>query len=111
MLTTVEGIYEKGQVRLLESLPGVARARVAITVLPETLSAAAARKTSSPGLEPDTLPADITAEESDLSELGRKLLAIRQHAIARGMPLIPVDAILDEVRLGRAEADDDQNLR
>ncbi|NEV62353.1 hypothetical protein [Thiorhodococcus minor] len=38
MLTTVEGIYENGQIHLLESLPGVARARVVITVLPETMS-------------------------------------------------------------------------
>jgi hypothetical protein len=34
MLTTVEGIYEHGQVHLLEPLSGVEWARVVVTVLP-----------------------------------------------------------------------------
>ncbi|HAS51720.1 MAG TPA: hypothetical protein DCS21_08235 [Gammaproteobacteria bacterium] len=46
-----------------------------------------------------------------ISELGRKLLAIRQRAIAEGMKFDSVDDILEEVRQGRAEAGDDQNLR
>ncbi len=46
-----------------------------------------------------------------MTELGHNLLAIRQRAIARGMPLQSADAILVEVREGRAEAGDDQNLR
>lgn len=35
MLTSIEGIYENGRVRLLEPLPGVMRARVVVTLLPE----------------------------------------------------------------------------
>jgi len=35
MLTSVEGIYEHGEVRLLEPLPGIERARVLVTVLPD----------------------------------------------------------------------------
>ena len=35
MLTSIEGVYENGVVRLLEPLPGLARARVVVTVLPE----------------------------------------------------------------------------
>lgn len=38
------------------------------------------------------------------SELGRKLLAIRESAIAKGMTLQPLEEILEEVRQGRAEA-------
>ncbi|MTW21303.1 hypothetical protein [Allochromatium palmeri] len=79
--------------------------------MPETLSTLAAHEPPSPGLEPNTPPIEIAADESDLSELGLKLLAIRQRAIAGGMPLTPVDAILDEVRQGRTEAGDDQDLR
>lgn len=45
-----------------------------------------------------------------LTEVGRTLRAIRQRAIAKGMPLQSVDAILAEVREGRAEAGDDQDL-
>lgn len=33
MLTTVEGIYEHGRITLLEPLPGVTHARVAVTVM------------------------------------------------------------------------------
>jgi hypothetical protein len=45
------------------------------------------------------------------SEVGQRLRAIRQRAIARGMPLQSVDEILAEVREGRAEAGDDQDIR
>jgi hypothetical protein len=38
MLKTVEGVYENGQVKLLEPLPGIVRARVMVTVLPDHLS-------------------------------------------------------------------------
>jgi len=41
MLMTVEGVYENGQVRLLEPLTGVARARVVVTVLPDPPNPAA----------------------------------------------------------------------
>lgn len=51
------------------------------------------------------------ASAAPMTELGPTLLAIRQRAIARGMPLQSADAILAEVREGRAEAGDDQDLR
>lgn len=38
MLKTVEGVYENGQVKLLEPLPGIDRARVVVTVLPDQFS-------------------------------------------------------------------------
>lgn len=37
MLTSIEGVYENGVVRLLEPLPGLARARVVVTVMPDAL--------------------------------------------------------------------------
>lgn len=46
-----------------------------------------------------------------VSELGLRLMAIRQGAIAGGLKLNSVDDILDEVREGRAEGGDDQDLR
>lgn len=39
MLTTVEGVYENGEVRLLEPLAGITHARVMLTVLPDSLIA------------------------------------------------------------------------
>lgn len=44
------------------------------------------------------------------TSLGQQLRAIRQRALHKGMPLQSVDAILDEVHQGRAEAGDDQDL-
>lgn len=37
MLTTVEGVYENGEIRLLEPLAGIFRARVVVTVLPDSM--------------------------------------------------------------------------
>jgi hypothetical protein len=108
MLTSIEGIYENGQVRLLEPVPGVVRARVVVTLLPEPvvpLPPLAADTSDQVG----TLAPDGAAVAP--SALGRDLLAIRQRALARGLALVPVDAILEEVRQGRAEAGDDHDLR
>jgi hypothetical protein len=60
-VTAVEGLYEKGQVRLLESLPGVIRDRVVITIIPETLF---------PFAEQDGSPLDwqLTSEERAIWE-------------------------------------------
>jgi len=52
MLMTVEGVYQDGQVRLLEPLTGVARARVVVTVLPDP-----------PNLAVDPLDLPLTPEE------------------------------------------------
>jgi hypothetical protein len=101
MLTSIEGIYENGQVWLLEPLPGVARARVVVTLLPEPLvplpPPAADTSDQVGSLPPDGAPEAPSA-------LGRDLLAIRLRAIARGMPLESADAILVEVREDRAQA-------
>ena len=39
MLSSVEGIYEHGNVRLLEPLTGIGRARMVVTVVPEPVNA------------------------------------------------------------------------
>ncbi len=38
MLPTIEGVYEKGRVDLSENPPGIARARVLVTFLPESVT-------------------------------------------------------------------------
>jgi len=102
MLTGIEGIYEDGQVRLLEPLPGIERARVVVTLLPESmapLKAAeipAAKATADPvveGFEPRT-------------ELGRKLVALRHNYVEGGGKSMTVDEIMAEVRVGRGGAEE-----
>ncbi|WP_295444821.1 hypothetical protein [uncultured Thiodictyon sp.] len=77
--------------------------------LPDFLPAGTAVKVTVEPLAP--LLQGPLADDQTVTELGRELLAIRQRAIARGLPLQSADAILDEVRQGRAEAGDDQDLR
>lgn len=48
----------------------------------------------------DHEPVERTARGLSLTDVGRTLRAIRQRAIAKGMPLQSVDAILAEVREG-----------
>lgn len=108
MLTSIEGIYENGQVRLLEPLPGVVRPRVVVTLLPEPVAPI------TPPTAGTTEPAGGIAPDGSggtISPLGRDLLAIRQRALERGLALASVDVILEEVRQGRAEAGDDHDLR
>jgi len=45
MLTSIEGVYENGVVHLLEPLPGVIRARVVVTVIPEMPAASPPHQT------------------------------------------------------------------
>lgn len=45
MLTSIEGIFENGQVRLLETVAGVVRARVVVTLLREEETARSPIKT------------------------------------------------------------------
>ncbi|WP_462330579.1 hypothetical protein [Thiohalocapsa halophila] len=64
-----------------------------------------------------TGPAKVTVEpitrqtprvETDLSPLGQRLRAIRDAALAEGMPVMTQDEVLAEVRQRRGEpADDD----
>jgi hypothetical protein len=106
MLTTVEGIYENGMIRLLEPVPGVVRARVVVTVLPDQVNTldrdSALVKSDDISLEKDQMEEDFNPK----SELGKQLWEIRQRAIAKGMKLLSQDEILEEVRRRRGELDD-----
>lgn len=115
MLTSVEGVYENGVVRLLEPLPGVAQARVVVTILPDTLTPLPQRET------PPTLPEETAMEEparpltgdavvdhyQPRTELGRRLIGLRRAYIESGGKLMTQDEILAEVRQRRGESDDD----
>ena len=59
----------------------------------------------------DEIDEEVRRRRGGVSELGHKLSAIRQRAIAGGMKLDSVEDILDEVHQGRAEAGDDQGHR
>ena len=117
MLTSIEGIYENGVVRLLEPLPGVTRARVVVTVLPETLS-----PLSPDGALPPANGHKETEEEAPVmpltddsvvdqyqprTELGRKLIELRRAYLASGGKCLTQDEILAEVRRRRGEVVDD----
>jgi hypothetical protein len=115
MLTTVEGVYENGVVRLLEPLPGVAKARVVVTVLPdpqtplperETLSGPPAATTMAAPVEPPAADA-LIEHYQPRTELGRKLIELRQAYLASGGKLMTQDEILADVRQRRGEDDDD----
>jgi len=92
MLTTVEGIYENGAIRLLEPLRGIAHARVAVTVLPQAQG----------DIPVAIAPAAHTSFQPQ-SELGRRLFAVRQQAISVGMPTLTQDEVLTELRQRRGE--------
>lgn len=94
MLTSIEGIYENGQVRLLEPLPGVERARVVITLLPESMVRVKAAETPAA-----TATADLVVEHFEpRSALGRKLRALRRKDVEAGGKLLTADEIKAEVR-------------
>jgi hypothetical protein len=63
-----------------------------------------------PGLRVRVTIEPLPEAETGPTPLGAELRAIRQRALAKGMRLQSVEAILDEVRQGRAEAGDDQDL-
>ena len=101
MLTAVEGIYENGAIRLLEPLPGVSRARVVVTILPESVTTSDAPETFAQAKAED-MALEHDQEEEDFkpqTELGKRLWEIRQRAIAKGMKLLSQDEVLEEVRL------------
>ena len=103
MLTSIEGIYENGQIRLLEPIPGVARARVVVTLLPETPS-------SPPDQPPpaDTATVDTATERfRPRSALGRKLLALRRRHAGQAEPLLNLEEIEAELRERRGGLPDD----
>lgn len=106
MLTSVEGIYENGVVHLLEELPGVERARVVVTVLPDTPSSWPQHPSQSP--RPSQENRDAAAEMpigdavvdtyQPRTELGRKLIELRRAYIQAGGKLLSWDEINAEVR-------------
>jgi hypothetical protein len=97
MLTSIEGIYEDGQVRLLDPLPGIERARVVVTLLPESM--APLKATETPAETPSAEP--VVERFEPRSELGRTLLALRRKYVEGGGKLVTVDEIMAEVREGR----------
>ncbi|MBK1648380.1 hypothetical protein [Rhabdochromatium marinum] len=103
MLTSVEGIYENGRVYLLEPLPEVTRARVVVTVLPETRLGASSVSADDQASAALVLSQTGRVDEdaSEISELGQLLLKVRQRALDQGMPQSSVDAIMDEIVRGR----------
>jgi|GEM_PF-5670092 len=92
MLTAVEGIYENGVIRLLEPLSGIDHARVVVTVLPSPHDDAHV-----------VAAAPAHAAFQPQSELGRRLFAIRQQALAAGMTTRTQDEVLAEVCQRRDE--------
>jgi len=55
------------------------------------------------------IPKRLSKEHLHDPELVARLLAIRQHAIDQGMPLMRQDEILAEVRRRRGELPDEDN--
>lgn len=115
MLAAIEGVYENGVVRLLEPLPqSVKRARVVVTVLPDTLSSLicntpdAAAETQAAAAAPRSLTDDAVVDHyQPRTELGRKLIELRRAYIENGGTLMTQDEVLAEVRRRRGERDDD----
>lgn len=116
MLTTIEGVYENGQVRLLEPLPGVARARVVVTVLPDTLAPWSPRAlppaVQPPGAAaPETSAAPLTGDAvvdhyQPRTELGRELIALRRAYILGGGQLLSWDELDKEMQERRGGVTD-----
>lgn len=103
MLTSIEGIYEDGQVRLLEPLPGIERARVVVTLLPESMAPLKAMETPAA-----TASADPVVERFEpRSELGHRLRALRRKYVEAGGKLLTADEIAAEVRERRGGVQDD----
>ena len=119
MLTSVEGIYENGVVHLLEELPGVARARVVVTVLPDAPSSWPQHPSQSPRPSLESREAEAEAEadaEAEVptgdavvdtyqprTELGRKLIELRRAYIQAGGKLLSWDEIDHAKRLDNDE--------
>jgi len=98
MLTSIEGIYENGRVRLLEPVPGVARARVVVTLLPEPLPAppAAAEPLAESPTEPPTGD-PVVDDYQPRTDLGRDLIALRRAYVRGGGKLFSWEEIEAEV--------------
>lgn len=117
MLTSIEGVYENGVVRLLEPLPGVDRARVVVTVLPDTPAPWPQRETAAAPESPEEavvetagrpLTGDAVVDHyQPRIELGRKLVELRRAYIESGGKSMTQDEGLAEVRHRRGEGDDE----
>ncbi|MBK1704384.1 hypothetical protein [Halochromatium glycolicum] len=103
MLTSIEGIYEDGQVRLLEPLPGVERARVVITLLPESMVPVDGTQTPAATVTPDP----VVEHFEPRTELGRRLWTLRRKHVEQGGKLLTPEEIDAEVRERRGGIVDD----
>jgi hypothetical protein len=106
MLTSVEGIYENGAVHLLEQLPGVVRARVVVTVLPDAANALTQPPSQNALPTPDNREAASEPLTGDVvvdtyrprTELGRKLIELRRAHAQAGGKFLNWDEIDEEAR-------------
>lgn len=97
MLVSIEGIYENGKVRLLETLPGVVRARVVVTLLPEPLLAPLAAEPGVPSPSEPKTGDPVVDDYRPRTDLGRELIARRRAHIRGGGRLVGWDEIEAEV--------------
>lgn len=100
MVICIEGFYENGRVHLLEPLPGILKARVLVTVLPDGPPFSGPLRPISDALaEPRYVTGGFSAvdDESEISELGQLLQRIRHQGMAQGMSQDSIEAIMDEI--------------
>ena len=111
MLTSVEGIYENGVVHLLEELPGVARARVVVTVLPDAPSSWPQHPSQSPPPSQENREAAAEVPTGDAvvdtyqprTDLGRTLVELRRAYVEGGGKLLSWQEIDHAKRLDNDE--------
>jgi hypothetical protein len=104
MLTSIEGIYENGRVWLLEPLPGVVRARVVVTLLPEPAALPPAAAEPLAAAPTETRTGDPVVDDyRPRTDLGRDLLARRRAYVRGGGKLIGWEEIEAEVAERRGE--------
>jgi len=119
MTTRVDGADENGQMRLLEPLTGVVRARVAVTVLPDIPlpwspraippavhpPAATAPEEATTAMPVAPLTGDAVVDHYQRrTALGRDLLELRRAYILGGGKLLSWDELDEEMRERRGGA-------
>lgn len=115
MLTSIEGIYDNGVVRLLEPLSGhVKMSRVVVTVLPDTPSPLichapdATAETQAVAAAPRSLTGNAVVDHyQPRTELGRTLIELRRAHVEQGGKLLSWDGIDNAVRERRGGLADD----
>lgn len=114
MLISVEGVYENNTVRLLEPIPGIARARVVVTVLPDSPLPLSAEGSVADDDGSDTAEKPIRSLTGDAvvdhyqprTELGRKLIELRRAYIEEGGTLASWEDIDADARERRGGVND-----